>query len=75
MSIQEVKETFRSWVIATMSFWKLVRNYMDVIDHMRDYPTLHLDMNLKEGDSIFTVVIHFTVTVASSIISMIHTLR
>ena len=47
MSIQEVKETFRSWVIATMSFWKLVRNYMDVIDHMRDYPTLHLDMNLK----------------------------
>jgi len=41
---------------------------------MKDYPTLHLDTNQSRGTSFF-IVLHFTVTVRSSTMSITRTIK
>ena len=42
---------------------------------MRNYPILHEDTNFSKGTSAFIAVLHFTVTVGSSILSISDILR
>ena len=42
---------------------------------MRDNPTIDLDTNFDNGTALLFAVLHFTVTVASSRMSITHTLK
>jgi hypothetical protein len=43
--------------------------------NMRDYLPLHLETYIKVKNSAFIAVLHLTVTVGSSIMSITHTLK